>query len=123
MSATENLDMMKKVYAAFGTGDVETAGSYWTDDAVHHYPGRSILAGTHQGVEDSIAFAQKMFELTEGKLTMEVLDALLSTSYERQGKSLHMMFVNTVRIEDGRIAEFWTLPQDQYAVDEFWGTN
>lgn len=128
--ADENLAMMRKVYDAFGTGDVETAGSFWAEDAKHHYPGRSVLAGTHHGVEDSTAFANKMFELTEGKLSMEVVDlaasdthayALLQTHYERGEKTLDVMFVNMVRIENGRIAEFWTMPQDQYAVDEFWG--
>jgi len=131
MSAQTNLELMKKVYAAFGTGDVDTAGSYWKADAVHHYPGRSVLAGEHRGVADSIAFANKMFELTNGQLSMDVVDlaasethayATLQTTYQRGENKLDMRFVNLVRIEDDLIAEFWTLPEDQYAVDEFWGT-
>jgi ketosteroid isomerase-like protein len=129
MTEHPNIDLMQKVYAAFGTGDVATAGSYWTEDAVHHYPGHNPLSGEHKGLAESIAFANKIFELTEGKLRMDVLEigasdnhafALLHTHYERKGVVLEMPFVNVARIEDGKIAEFWTYPNDVYATDEFW---
>jgi uncharacterized protein len=124
-----NVQLMQKVYAAFGVGDVETAGSYWTEDAVHHYPGHSPLSGEHKGLAESISFANKIFELTDGNLSMDVLEigasdnhafALLQTRYERKGRVLEMPFVNVARIEDGLIAEFWTYPNDVYATDEFW---
>ena len=129
MTEHPNIELMQKVYAAFSTGDVETAGSYWTEDAVHHYPGHNPLSGEHKGLAESIAFANKIFELTEGKLRMDVLEigasdnhafALLHTHYERKGVVLEMPFVNVARIEDGKIAEFWTYPNDVYATDEFW---
>jgi hypothetical protein len=131
MSDHPHVELMKKVYAAFGTGDVETAGTYWTPDAVHHYPGRNPLSGEHKGLEASIAFANKIWELTEGKMRMDVLEigasdnhafALLDTRYERKGQILQMPFVNIARIEDGKIAEFWTYPDDVYATDEFWNS-
>ncbi|HEX4721461.1 MAG TPA: nuclear transport factor 2 family protein [Pseudonocardiaceae bacterium] len=124
-----HIQLMRKVYAAFGSGDVQTAGSYWTEDAVHHYPGNNPLSGEHKGLDESIAFANKIWELTEGKLRMDVLEigasdghafALLQTRYERKGHVLEMPFVNVARIEDGKIAEFWTYPNDVYATDEFW---
>lgn len=129
MSQHPNVELMQKVYASFGSGDVNTAAQYWTEDAVHHYPGRSPLAGDHKGLAETTAFANKMFELTEGKLHMEVTEigasdnhafAVLQTRYERKGRTLEMPFVNVARIEDGRIAEFWTYPDDVYAIDEFW---
>jgi ketosteroid isomerase-like protein len=131
MTEHPNIELMQKVYAAFGTGDVATAGSYWTEDAVHHYPGHNPLSGEHKGLAESIAFANKIFELTEGKLRMDVLEigasdnhafALLHTHYERKGVVLEMPFVNVARIEDGKIAEFWTYPNDVYATDEFWNS-
>jgi hypothetical protein len=124
-----HIQLMRKVYAAFGVGDVQTAGSYWTEDAVHHYPGHNPLSGEHKGLDESIAFANKIWELTEGKLRMDVLEigasdghafALLQTRYERKGRVLEMPFINVARIEDGKIAEFWTYPHDVYATDEFW---
>lgn len=121
--------LMRKVYAAFGSGDVQTAGSYWTSGAVHHYPGNNPLSGEHKGLDESIAFANKIWELTEGRLRMDVVEigagdghafALLQTHYERKGQVLDMPFVNVARIEDGKIAEFWTYPNDVYATDAFW---
>jgi len=94
MTEHPNIELMSKVYAAFGTRRRGNAGSYWTEDAVHHYPGHNPLSGEHKGLAESIAFANKIFELTEGKLRMDVLEigasdnhafALLHTHYERKG--------------------------------------
>ena len=125
-----NIELMKNVYAAFTAGDVQKAATYWTPDCVHHYPGRSQLAGSHAGIDSALAFAGRMFELCQGDVRMDILDigasddhafALVRTSYGRNGKTLKdMPFVNISRITDGKIAEFWTYPADQYAVDEFW---
>lgn len=124
-----NVALMTKVYEAFTRGDVEGAAAYWTDDCIHHYPGRNPLSGSHQGIESANAFAGKMFELTQGRIRMEIEEvgasenyafALVQTSYERDGKKLDMRFVNISLIRDGKIAEFWTYPDDQYATDEFW---
>ncbi|GAA1991540.1 nuclear transport factor 2 family protein [Kitasatospora viridis] len=130
MTEHPNVTLMKNVYAAFTVGDVQKAASYWTPDCVHHYPGRNPLSGSHQGIDSALAFAGRMFELCQGDVQMEILDigasddhafALVSTSYGRGGKSLKdMPFINISRIENGKIAEFWTYPDDQYAVDEFW---
>jgi ketosteroid isomerase-like protein len=129
MTDHPNAQLLRDVYAAFGRGDVETASKYWTEDAVHHYPGRSELAGSHRGLDSTQQFAQRMFELTGGNLSMEVTDigasdgfgyARLYTRYQRGDRILEMPFVNVARVEDGRIAEFWTFPEDQYKVDEFW---
>jgi ketosteroid isomerase-like protein len=129
MSENPNVQLMEKVYAAFGVGDVETAGTYWHEDSVHHYPGRNPLSGEHVGIEDSTAFANKMWELTNGNLRMEVKEiggsdnfafAVLETHYERKGLVLEMPFINVALIVDGKIKEFWTYPNDVYALDEFW---
>ena len=129
MSDHPNVQLMEKVYASFGGGDVETAATYWHEDSVHHYPGRNPLSGEHVGIKDSTAFANKMWELTNGNLRMEVKEigasdnyafAILETHYERKGLTLDMRFINAARIVDGKIKEFWTYPNDVYAVDEFW---
>ena len=129
MADNPNVQLMEKVYAAFGTGAVETAGTYWHEDSVHHYPGKNPLSGEHVGIKDSTAFANKMWELTNGNLRMEVKEvggsdnyafAVLETHYERKGLVLDMAFINVALIVDGLIKEFWTYPNDVYALDEFW---
>ena len=117
MTDHPNVQLMEKVYAAFGTGDVETAGTYWHEDSVHHYPGKNPLSGEHVGIEDSTAFANKMWELTNGNLRMEVKEiggsdnhafAILETHYERKGLVLDMPFINVARIVDGKICLLYT---------------
>lgn len=129
MSEHPNVQLMEKVYASFGVGDVETAATYWHEDSVHHYPGRNPLSGEHVGIEDSTAFANKMWELTGGNMRMDVKEiggsdnhafAILETHYERKGLVLDMAFINVAKIVDGKIKEFWTYPNDVYAIDEFW---
>jgi uncharacterized protein len=129
MTTHPNVELMNQVYAAFTRGDLEAAAGFWTPDCIHYYPGRGPLSGSHQGIESAISFATKMFELTQGRIEMVVDEvgasdnyafALVDTKYERDGKKLQMKFVNVSRIENGKIAEFWTYPEDQYAVDEFW---
>lgn len=129
MTEHPNAVLMSEVYDAFTRGDLEAASSYWTDDCVHHYPGRSPLSGSHQGIDSALSFATKMFELTQGRIQMEIEEigasdnyafAVVNTRYERDGKKLEMQFVNVSRIKGGKVAEFWTYPDDQYAIDEFW---
>jgi uncharacterized protein len=129
MPVHPNVELMRSVYDAFTKGDVETAASYWTPDCVHYYPGHSVLSGAHEGVQSAIEFAGKMFELTHGQIQMEVLDigasdehafAVLNTKYAKGDRHLEMRFVNVAAIRGGKIASFWTYPDDQYAIDEFW---
>jgi uncharacterized protein len=125
-----NVVLMRKVYEAFTKGDVETAATFWTDDCVHHYPGRNPLSGSHQGIDSANEFAGKMFELTRGRIEMTIGEigasegyafALVQTKYQRDGKDdLLMPFINVAQIRDGKISEFWTYPDDQHATDEFW---
>ena len=47
--------------------------------------------------------------------------ALVRVFAEREGKSLGGQFqAFTYRIKNGKIAEFWFLVEDRYAVDAFW---
>ncbi|MEV0847234.1 nuclear transport factor 2 family protein [Streptomyces sp. NPDC049954] len=124
-----NARLMEEVYAAFTVGDVQKAAGYWTQDCVHYYPGKSRLAGAHAGIESALAFAGEMFEICQGRIQMEITEigasenlafATVLTRYEREDRKLEMPFINVARIENGLIAEFWTYPDDQAAVDDFW---
>lgn len=129
MSAAENLKVMQQVYDAFLIGDVDRAATFWNEDCTHFYPGTSPLAGAHSGIESALGFAGKMFEITQGRISMTILDlgasdeaayARVHTEYRTDTQRLEMMFVNISTIVNGKIQDFWTLPEDQYAVDAFW---
>jgi ketosteroid isomerase-like protein len=49
MSASENVETVKKGYAAFAAGDLETALSTLDDNIEWVVPGNSKLGGTYRG--------------------------------------------------------------------------
>jgi hypothetical protein len=50
----------------------------------------------------------------------EYVSVLFRVSGLREGRRLETGFVLLFRIESSRLAEVWSVPRDQYAVDEFW---
>jgi ketosteroid isomerase-like protein len=47
--AEENADVVRRGYAAFNAGDIETLTALMPDNASWHTPGRSRIAGDHIG--------------------------------------------------------------------------
>jgi ketosteroid isomerase-like protein len=51
--ASQNVEIAKKGYEAFGAGDVETALADFDDNIEWTIPGNSTLSGTYRGKEQS----------------------------------------------------------------------
>ena len=49
MSEKENKELIKKGYAAFSAGDVETVMDLFDDDIEWVQPGESVVSGTFRG--------------------------------------------------------------------------
>ena len=127
--AHPNEDLLRKGYAAFGEGDLDTVMGLFADDIKWHVPGRNPLAGDYSGKEEVGAFLGRAMELTNGTFRVDVHDllanddhgvALVHLTAERDGKSLDSNDVHVWHIRDGRATEQWIHPGDQYAADEFW---
>lgn len=64
----QNVDLVKKGYAAFSAGDVETVMSLYDDNVEWVQPGDSEVSGTHRGKEELGQFLARMGEkMTELK--------------------------------------------------------
>ena len=49
--AHPNEDLVREAFAAFGRGDIDALQrQYFAPDICWHFPGRSVLAGDHEGV-------------------------------------------------------------------------
>jgi ketosteroid isomerase-like protein len=128
--AHPNEELAREGIAAFQRGDLEALQSkYFADDIRYHVPGRSPVAGTYEGPAQVISLFVRFFELTGGTLSIGAHDvvagdehavALLTTRAERNGKRLDGNEVLICHIQEGKFAEIWTQPSDQYAADEFW---
>jgi hypothetical protein len=122
--------LVRNLFDAFLRGDVVTIYASMAEDAVWHFPGRKgQLAGDHRGREAIFAFLAKPAELTGGYFTVELIDVLANDENavaifraigERDGRELNNHNCLRMRIEDGKIVEFWEFVWDLYKTDEFW---
>jgi ketosteroid isomerase-like protein len=92
-------------------------------------PGRSPIAGHYQGKEEVLGYFRARSERASGTFRIEVRDVLANDQRavvlaggraSRDGQTLSWETAGVFRIVDGRVAECWLLPFDQYAFDEIW---
>jgi ketosteroid isomerase-like protein len=129
MSDHPNLDLMRRGYAAYTSGDMDTINQLFDDDVVWHVAGRSQISGDYTGKEQVFGFFGKLQELSEGTSTVEVHDiladdehgvAIVVESATRNGRSIESRTTHVFHLRDGQVTEFWDAHIDQYAADEFW---
>jgi ketosteroid isomerase-like protein len=122
--------IMLRLAQAAKTGDDDAYWSLHTDDFVTHIPGRSRIAGDHEGRSALEALDQLETELTEGTIEHAVHDTLVSEDHavllmrlsaSRPGKdSLDARVVYVYHLRGWKLAELWTHPLDQARFDQFW---
>jgi ketosteroid isomerase-like protein len=83
------MSLVRRGYAAFNSGDVDTLRSVLSHDVVQHVPGTSQIAGTYKGIDSVLGFYGKLAELTDGTFRAH----LLSVFGDGQGHvtSVHQM--------------------------------
>jgi ketosteroid isomerase-like protein len=128
--AHPNVDLLRRSYEAFNTGDMDTLRASFTDDIMGHAPGKSPVAGDYKGVDEVFGFFQKLFELSGGTLKVEPHSILADDEHgtvlgfqsaEREGKRVGQFpTIEVYHFTGGKISEWWTFSPDQYAQDEFW---
>ena len=127
--AHPNEDLVRRGYAAFGTGDVATLRALFADDVVWHVGGRSPITGDYKGKDEVLGFFAQLAELTGGTFRVDVHDvlandelvvALTNGTAERGGKTLNDNGAQVFHVQGGKVTEQWFHPGDQTATDEFW---
>jgi ketosteroid isomerase-like protein len=125
-----NEELVRRAFDAFATGDVDTLRGLMDHDSVWHAPGRNPLAGDHRGVEAILGYFARTMELTGGTFRSELHDVVANDEHvvslfvgrgQREGKSLEARNVLVSHVRNGKLAETWLYPGDQYAADEFFG--
>jgi hypothetical protein len=115
---------------AFAQGDLSTVRDYFSDDVVWHVAGKHPLSGDYRGKDALIAYFERVREMTGGSLTFEATGILgnddhvatfLRVRGQRDDRTLDVEMADMLRVgPDGRWTEFWSMPDDQDAVDAFW---
>lgn len=129
MADHPNLESARAGYKAFAEGDMATLNELMADDIVWHFPGDSPLSGDYKGKEEVFGMFARLVEETGGTFKNEIHDllasddhavALVNMSAERGDKKLEAHSVHVSHWKDGKLAEFWSMQEDQDAVDAFY---
>ena len=115
---------------AFNRGDMTALRDFYSEDVLWHVGGKHGLSGDYRGRDELFAYFERVREMTGGTLTLEPETILSSEEHtaifmrvtgERDGKTLNVTLTEAFSIgPDGRWNEFWSLADDQDAVDAFW---
>ena len=125
-------EILGQAMAAVSRGEVDRFGEILlSDDVVWHWPGASSDAGDYHGRAEALDLIRGFHRLTGGRLTVEPVDSLEGEDHlmsfthvtaDREGQHLDVMMADAMRFgPDGRVEEYWTLSNDQQAVDAFLG--
>ena len=125
---------MSNVFARYAQAwldaDWEAAVALWSDDVVHHVPGRHRFAGTFRGKQAYLNHLDEAFAQLAGSVEIiSVHDVLISDDHAvalvheravRGERSLDFQRVVVYHAADDLITETWSYDFDPYALDEFW---
>lgn len=130
MAVEDNLEVVRRGYAAFSAGDMATLSELFAPDIVHVVPGSSQLAGAHKGPQNVLAMYGKLAELSGGTVRVELEDVLSDggdrvvaihrATAERNGQTLTEREALLFTIVDGKVAEIQDFFADIERNDSFW---
>src|SRR3712207_7056663 len=111
MPTTEDVAVVRRLYAAVAAGDLAAIGKCFHDDAVWHLPGTNALSATHRGwsaIRDNLL--AKQGPLSGGTFRAELLDLAVGTVYivavvhataDRAGRRLDQTVCQLMRVQKG----------------------
>jgi len=129
MGTAENIELVRRGYEAFNTGDMATLNELFAEDAVWHVAGSGVLLGTKQGRDAILAYFGELGARTQGDFQARVQDivggedhtvSIQQTHGTNNGKTLDMSTVITFVVRDGKIAGGREYFEDTARSDDFW---
>lgn len=118
-----NIDLVRRVYAAYMAGDRDAMTAAFAPDVAWHVSGFDANAGDQNGLDEVFAYLFSDDHIDDYRL--EVTDMLASddrvavvarTSGRRGDVPVENNYIQLIRIDGGRIAEVWNYNWDQWAL-------
>jgi ketosteroid isomerase-like protein len=119
MQEQENIELVKKLYGAFGKGDIETIVDHLADELVWRFDAPSVIsyAGEHdtpsqvkEGFFQALANTQKDFALrTEEFIAQDdkvIMVGRYGATITATGKSFDLPLVHVWTIQNGKVKRF-----------------
>ena len=112
-----------------GEAGADEVEALLSDDIAWHVPGHNAIAGHYRGKQQVLDYFRRRRDKAKGSMRVEVRRTLADEELvmqlaggraEIEGKKHTWETVGVYRIAEGRIAECWLLPFDQYQFDEIW---
>jgi ketosteroid isomerase-like protein len=129
MGATDDVEVVRRGYAAFSAGDMATLNELFTDDAVWHVPGTGTLSGSKQGRDAILSFFGQLMSQSGGTLKVMLDDvvggddhtvAMSRNQAARDTRTLDQQAVIVFTLRDGRVTEARQFFDDTALNDAFW---
>lgn len=128
----EKAQRLGEAMAMMSQGHVERFGEILlADEVVWHWPGGSSVSGDYHGRTAALELLRGFQILTGNRLRLDPLDILEGDDHlmsfthvtaESEDGELDVMMADAMRFDaSGRVVEYWTLSNDQAAVDAFIG--
>ncbi|MER9947803.1 nuclear transport factor 2 family protein [Mesorhizobium sp. M0047] len=126
----QNSELVRRGYAAFNSGDMDTLTQIMDESCTWHTPGKSSFAGDyerreatfgyfgHYGSETHGTFRANLLHVTVGEEGRAV--AVQRDTGERNGKRLDVLCCIVFDIKNGKVMEGREYIYDLYAWDTFW---
>jgi ketosteroid isomerase-like protein len=120
----------RRYYA--GDDDTTTLRGLLSDDIAWHVPGRSAIAGDYRGHDQVLGYFAARRKLARASFRVEPHGLLADEQavvqfatgrLERDGRVSQWETLGVYRIAQGKIAECWLVPFDQYQFDQIWSVQ
>ena len=133
IESASNLDAIREFYANFISGNVEKVARAVTTDFIMHVPGKGRNAGEYWGREGLRMFLRNILDYNAGafSLQMRALAGHGDTVFTRELVTLNrrqdplrrwaLPFVMHYKMRNELVSEAWTIPEDLYLYDAYWG--
>jgi ketosteroid isomerase-like protein len=127
MEEHPNVALVRRGYAAFGSGDMGTLRELIAADVVWHSGGNNPLTGDYEGIDATLGLFGRLFEISGSDLKQELHAVLADDEHavvlikqhlgRPDGRTYDANDVHVFHVKDGKVVEFWGLPGDQAAND------
>jgi ketosteroid isomerase-like protein len=123
------VDDIRRVFAAFGGGDVRALYEVIAEDAVWRVPGSAPVCREYRGRDEIFGLFRETRRLTGGTYLSELRWALADGDHAvavyrargtRERRELDIDQVLLITLRDGRWQEVLALPTDPQAFEAFW---
>jgi len=123
-----NSRLAHQAWQAVADSDVETLKALWSPDIVWHVTANNQWHGDHIGHENVLEYLAQVGEsgdtydanLEDVLVSDERIAMVCSVKTRRGEHELESSFMLFSRVQNGQIAEVWSLSFDPVTVDAFW---